>query len=299
MLRRLTGPQPGVFTGMALSASGYSFFSMQDALVKWLVADYAVPEILFIRSVFIVIVAAIVVRRQRTPSILRSPNRRSLFLRALLVLVAWLAYYSATRHLALAQITTLYFSAPLIVVFLSIVILKEAVGPPRWIASIVGLIGVITAANPTVLPELVPAGMAVFAAFCWAWSVILVRLVSRTETTSNQMMATSLVFVVICAAMMPWVWTWPTVNGWLLMLLLGAVGCIGQFLVYEGFRYAPASAIAPMEYTGLIWAVVFGFVIWGEIPAINVFIGAVLIVGSSLGLIWWERHSAGLRRKEV
>jgi S-adenosylmethionine uptake transporter len=291
MLRKIVGTHPGAITGMVLSACGYTMFAIQDALVKWLVASYAVPEILFIRSVAIAAVAAFFVYCQRQPSILKSPNRRTLFLRTFLVLGAWLLYYSATRHLALAQLTTLYFSAPLIVIFLSIVILKEKVTKMRWMAAIVGLVGVVIAANPANLPELVPAATAVFAAFCWAWSVILVRLVSRTESTISQMMATSLVFAVACAAMMPWFWTTPDLAGWALLALLSVVGMLGQFLVYEGFRYAPASSIAPIEYSGLIWAVLFGFIIWGEIPTIDVYIGAVLVVGSSLGLIAWERRS--------
>lgn len=279
---------------MTLAACGYTMFAIQDALVKWLVRDYAVPEILFIRSVAIAAIAVVFVYRQRQPSILKSPNRRTLFLRTFLVLGAWLLYYSATRHLALAQLTTLYFSAPLIVVFLSIIILKEKVTKMRWTAAIIGLIGVIIAANPTKLPELVPAAAAVFAAFCWAWSVIMVRLVSRTESTISQMMATSLVFAVACGAMMPWFWVTPDLTGWALLALLSFVGMLGQFLIYEGFRYAPASSIAPMEYTALIWAVLFGLTIWGEVPTENVYIGALLIVGASLGLIFWERRAARL-----
>jgi S-adenosylmethionine uptake transporter len=294
MLRRIVGIHPGAITGMALAACGYTMFAIQDAVVKWLVRDYAVPEILFVRSVAIAAVAAIFVYRQRQPSILKSPNRRTLFLRTFLVLGAWLLYYSATRHLALAQLTTLYFSAPLIVVFLSIIILKEKVTKMRWMAAIVGLIGVVIAANPTKIPELVPAATAVFAAFCWAWSVILVRLVSRTESTISQMMATSLVFAIACAAMMPWFWKTPDAEGWVLLALLSVVGMVGQYLVYEGFRYAPASSIAPIEYSGLIWAVLLGLTIWGEVPTQNVYIGALLIVGSSLGLIFWERRTARL-----
>jgi S-adenosylmethionine uptake transporter len=292
MLRRIVGTRPSAITGMALAGCGYSMFAIQDAVVKWLVASYAVPEILFVRSVAISAVAAIIVYRQGQPSILKSPNRRTLFLRTILVLGAWLLYYSATRHLALAQLTTLYFSAPLIVVFLSIIILKEKVTKIRWTAAIVGLVGVVIAANPTRLPELAPAAMAIFAAFCWAWSVILVRLVSRTESTISQMMATSLVFAVACAAMMPWFWKTPDLAGWALLALLSVVGMVGQYLVYEGFRYAPASSIAPIEYSGLIWAVVFGFTIWGEVPTSNVYVGALLIVGSSIGLILWERRAA-------
>jgi S-adenosylmethionine uptake transporter len=82
--------------------------------------------------------------------------------------------------------------------------------------------------------------------------------------------------------------------GWSLMIGLGLVATIGQYLLYEGFRHAPASALAPVEYTGLIWAFVYGYLIWAEIPATNVFVGAFVIVASSLVLVAWERRSIRL-----
>src|SRR5205085_12411315 len=117
------------------------------------------------------------------PSIFKSPYRNTVVLRAMLMLVAWLLFYNAARHLGLAELTTLYFSAPVMVVLLSIVILKETVGPARWLACIGGFIGVVIAANPAQAPSLLPAAMCVIAGICWAWSTILVRLVSRSEST--------------------------------------------------------------------------------------------------------------------
>jgi S-adenosylmethionine uptake transporter len=290
MLSRSPDHASTPLAGIALACAGYSLFAIQDAVVKWLVADYSVPQILFMRSIIIVAFAAFMVRRLRHPSILKSPHRKSLVLRAGLMLSAWLAYYSAARHLGLAEITTMYFSAPVIVVVLSIFVLKEHVGPVRWLACLGGFAGVILAANPTEAPSPVPAGMVLFAGFCWAWSVILVRLVSRTESTLNQMMATSLLFIVACGAVLPFLWKTPDLFGWALMIGLGLVAAAGQYLLYEGFRYAPASTLAPIEYSGLVWAFLYGYLIWSDVPTLNVIVGALLIVFSSLCLVWWERR---------
>ena len=297
MLSRLSRQASTPLVGIALAAAGYSMFSIQDATVKWLVTTYAVTQILFIRSVLIVALSAYIIRRNGHPSILKSPHRKSLVLRALLMLVAWLFYYSAARHLGLAELTTLYFCAPIMVVALSILVLKEKVGLVRWLSCIGGFGGVLLAANPAGTPSLVPAGMVLIAGFCWAWSTILVRLVSRSESTINQMMATSLSFVVACGVTLPFVWQWPDANGWILMIGLGCVSAIGQFLLYEGFRHAPASALAPIEYTGLIWAFLFGYLIWADVPTWHVISGALLIAGSSLLLIWWERRVVLLARR--
>lgn len=282
--------------GIALATAGYACFSMQDALVKWLVAEYEVPQILFMRSLIIVVISGVLVRHYRHRSFLQSPQRKTVVLRAGLMLVAWLLFYNAARHLGLAELTTLYFSAPIITTVLSIVFLKETVGTGRWIACVGGFVGVLIAANPAHSPNFIPAIMCLVAGLCWACSTILVRLVSRSETTLTQMFATSLLFGIACAVSFPWIWKWPDATGWGLLLVLGLIATLGQYLLYEGFRYAPASALAPVEYTGLIWAFVYGYIIWAEIPAANVFVGAVLIVASSMVLVLWERRAEIARR---
>lgn len=297
MLPSSTDAKPLV--GIALAASGYACFSMQDAIVKWLVADYDVPQILFMRSFMIVLITLPLSLYRRHPSILKSRHRGTVVLRAALMLIAWLLFYNSARYLELAELTTLYFSAPLIVVLLSILVLKETVGLGRWLACIGGFIGVIVAANPTHSPNLLPAACCVAAGFCWAWSTILIRMVSKSETTLTQMWATSLLFAIACAASFPWLWKTPDAFSWLLMIGLGLIATIGQYLLYEGFRYAPASALASVEYTGLIWAFVYGFVIWAEVPTMNVFVGAAMIVASSLSLVLWERRNEHQRRERA
>ena len=285
--------------GILLASAGYACFAMQDALVKWMVASYEVPQILFVRSLVIVLITGVLLRIRRHPSILKSPYRGTVVLRAALMLIAWLFYYNAARNLGLAELTTLYFSAPIITIFLSILVLKEAVGAGRWIACVGGFVGVVIAANPSHSPNLIPAAMCIVAGFCWAWSTILIRLVSRSESTLTQMFATSLLFGIACAASFPWIWRTPDLEGWMLMVGLGLVATLGQFLLYEGFRYAPASALAPVEYTGLIWAFLYGYAIWAEIPPANVFVGAFLIVAFSMLLVAWERREEVLARRRA
>jgi S-adenosylmethionine uptake transporter len=212
--------------------------------------------------------------------------------RAALILVAWLSYYSAARHLGLAQLTTLYFAAPIVVVLLSVMILKERVDPVRWIAVVAGFAGVVIAADPGGAVDLVPAAFALFAAFCWALSVILVRVISRSESTTNQMLVSNGLFALACAVILIWSWRTPDLFSLGLMIGLGIAGGAGQYFVYEGFRFAPASALAPIEYTGLVWAFFYGYVIWAEVPALHVVLGAALIVSGSVAFILVERGRA-------
>lgn len=289
-----TAPDTRTLLGIALASGGYACFALQDALVKWLVDTYEVPQILFMRSLVIVLITGMLAAHFRHPSIFKSKYRGTLVLRAALMLFAWLLFYNSAKVMGLAELTTLYFSAPIMVVFLSIPILKEKVGIGRWIACFGGFAGMVIAANPTHSPHVIPALMCILAGFFWACSTILIRLVSKTETTLTQMWATSLLFGLACAVTFPWIWKTPDMFGWSLMIGLGLVATIGQYLLYEGFRHAPASALAPVEYTGLIWAFVYGYLIWAEIPATNVFVGAFVIVASSLVLVAWERRSIRL-----
>lgn len=285
--------------GIALGSSGYACFALQDAMVKWLVADYGVAEILFFRSLVIAVIAGLLVRYRGHPSILKSRQRGMMVLRAALMLTAWLLFYNAARYMGLAELTTLYFSAPIMVMFLAILVLKERISAGRWLACVVGFLGVCVAANPTQSPSLLPAAMCILAGFCWAWSTIFVRLVSRTESSLNQMLATSLLFAIACAVSFLWQWATPDAAGWTLLLLLGLISALGQFLLYEGFRHASASVLAPVEYSGLIWAFFYGYAIWAEVPTLHVVAGALLIVASSLVLVFWERHGAASRSRQA
>ena len=285
---------PQLMRGIGSVALGYSLFSVQDATVKWLVATYAVPQVLFTRSLVIIAFALYLGGARRSMADLaQSRAKFSLFARAALILIAWLSYYTAARSLGLAQLTTIYFASPIVVVVLSVFILRERVSAVRWLAVLTGFGGVVLASNPTGTLNLGPAGLALFAACCWGLSVILVRLINRSETTSLQMLVSNSFFAITCGATLYWTWKTPDLFGLALMIGLGVAGGLGQFFLYEGFRSAPASVVAPIEYTGLVWAFIYGYLIWSDVPAPSVFAGAICIVGSTLALIWFERRRAG------
>jgi S-adenosylmethionine uptake transporter len=280
---------PRVVAGIGLAALGYSLFSVQDALVKWLVVAYGVPQILFMRSIVITLIALAIARGDVT-AVRRSDNKKPMLLRTGLMFAAWLCFYSTGRRLGLAEMTTLYFAAPIIVVALSGPLLGERVGSAHWLAVIAGFAGVVLAAAPAGSVDPAPAAMALFAAACWAGSILLIRFMSRSETTATVMLVTNTLFALACAVMLPWSWITPTLTDLGLMLALGLVAGAGQWFLYQGFRDAPAAVLAPIEYTGLIWAFLYGYLIWADVPKVQVFAGAALIAASSLGLVWYERR---------
>ena len=198
--------------GIALALGGWAVFSAQDAIVKWLVVKLPVAEVLFARSVTVVVLASLVVRRADFAAMLHRRHLAAIGSRAALVLVAWLAYYSASRSLQLTELVTLYFAAPLFVVALSNPLLGEIVGPWRWLATVVGFGGVVVAADLAQTPNLVPALLALLAALCWAGTAILARSLSQAVSTAALMVGSNLAFVVACGLAAPFVFVMPDLS---------------------------------------------------------------------------------------
>ncbi len=284
------GTRPAVLDGIALAACGYALFALQDALVKWLVATYPVHEILFLRSLVIVGLSLALGRGAALRSLAGSRNKLPLAARGGLILVAWTLFYSAAARMGLAEITTLYFAAPVIAVVLSALVLKERVGAARWGAVGAGFAGVAVAAGPMGALPSGPALAALAAAACWGVSTILVRWIGRTDSTLVQMLCSNAIFVAGSAPALLWSWHRPDVPSLALMAALGLAGGLGQYLLFEGFRHAPASALAPVEYTGLVWAGLYGYAIWADVPGPSTVAGAALILAGSLWLVWTEKR---------
>lgn len=277
--------------GIRLAGMAYLCFTVQDALVKWLVATYPVCEVLFVRSLVALLVALACVKGEALRGLRAGPRTAGLLLRAVLNLAAWLLFYGAARSMGLAEVTTFYFVAPTLVVGLSIVVLGEKVGRGRWAAVACGFAGVLVAAKPSGAVAPVPALMAVAAAACWATSSILVRLLSRAESTAVQMLASNAFFAAGCGLALVRLWVTPDPGSLALMCGVGLAGALAQFFLFESFRHAPASLLASTEYTGFVWAFLLGYLVWGDVPSAQIWVGAGLILASRIALVWSEARA--------
>jgi drug/metabolite transporter (DMT)-like permease len=220
----------------------------------------------------------------------RSPSRRLLVVRGLLSIVAWLLYYTAARDLTLAEMTTLYFSAPIMVTVLAAVILKERASAWQWFTLVVGFVGVIIACRPSNMADPLPIALTLLAAMCWAFTYIQLRQVDDQTSVLEQMLITNVVFVICMTVALPWTHTPAPTPVWLGMLGAGVVGGIGQFLLFASFQRATATLLAPFEYTGLIWAFLLSNLIWGTLMDVSLIIGAGLIAVSGTLAMIFGRH---------
>jgi drug/metabolite transporter (DMT)-like permease len=207
-----------------------------------------------------------------------------------LALIMLSGFIFALAQLSLADAYAIFFVAPLIVTALSVPFLGEHVGWRRWLAISVGLVGVLWMLQPGASRlSLVGAVGALVAAVAYAGSAITARILTRTDSTAS-MVFWFLMLLTVFAGLLAWPdWVPLKREHWLWLALLGLLGAIAQHFITEAFRYAPASAIAPFEYTAMLWAVGLDWVFWSTLPAARIWTGGALVIASGLYLIWRER----------
>ncbi len=213
--------------------------------------------------------------------------------RGVLGIVMMASFVYALKRLPLSTAYSIFFVAPLLITALSVPILGEHVGPRRWTAIAVGLLGVLVVLRPTGECVLTLAGLAVLvAAFGYAVSAILVRVLARTDSTQ----ATTfwlLALMALGAGLLAWP-GWVPLRGEHAAIIagIGIAGALGQYTITEAFRSGEASLVAPLEYSALVWGVLLDLSLWGVLPDGLTWLGAAIIVGSGLYLIRRERVHA-------
>ncbi|HEY0661834.1 MAG TPA: DMT family transporter [Lysobacter sp.] len=266
------------------------FFCLMDAGLKQLTTHYPSLQVAALRgaaSLPFVLVWALATTG--VAPLLRV--RWSLhLLRGVLGIAMMFGFVYALRSLPLSTAYSIFFVAPLMITALSVPFLGEKVGPRRWTAIGIGLIGVLVVLRPTGEGVLSLAGLAVLlAAFGYAVGAITVRVLARTDST-QAMMVWLLVFMALGAGALA-APDWVPIrlsDGWLI-LGIGIAGALGQYAITEAFRLGEASMIAPLEYTALVWGVLLDATLWGVLPDSITWVGAAIIVASGLYLLRRER----------
>jgi drug/metabolite transporter (DMT)-like permease len=183
-------------------------------------------------------------------------------------------------------------AAPLLIVLLAALLLGERVDLGRWLAIGAGLAGVLVILRPSTSGlELVAGLAAVASALCYAVAAITARLLTRTDGSSSMVFSFLLVMALVCGALAApgWVAIEPAHWGWIAGV--GLLGTIGQHSITEAFRFAPASTVAPIEYTALLWGIGIDWVFWSSIPSATMLAGAALVIGAGLYVAWRERNT--------
>lgn len=266
-------------------------FAIQDAGIKWLSAEIAVLQILFVRAVFglFLLTASRPVTKEKIAFKVNRPWL--LALRTGLNIIGWILFFVSLKHLPLATAVALFFSFPLFLAILSVPLLGETVGPRRIVAIIVGFVGVILITDPAEGISW-PALMMLAASLGWALVASMTRILGERENTSTILFYTLLGFVILLA--IPQFWLWQVVSTEQTLQLFGVAffGVIAQFSVTKAYAVASPSLVAPFEYTALLWAALLGYLLWSDIPTVQAITGAGLIIGSGIYIIHREAIKA-------
>lgn len=283
------------FRGIALILLSTLFLATSDVTAKYLTKTLPPIEITWMRFV---VFAAIMIPAMLPGSplfALRTTRVRFQLLRGLALLGSSILFISGLRYLPIAEASATSFVAPLFVTALSIVFLSEKVGLRRWIATMVGLAGVVIILRPGTGAFRMAALFPIASAFAWACTLVMTRVMSGREHVMTTMTYSSIAGVCVLSALVPLVWVAPTWHDVLFGLLVGIASTTGQWIVVLAFRYADASVLAPFSYIQLLWASIFGFVVFGEVPDAWTITGAVFIVSSGL----YTAHRERVRRSQL
>lgn len=287
------GPN-NVVTGMLLGAAAYALFALNDATNKYLVTFLPVAQALFCRSVVIFVGCLAIGRGRLVTATVATPVMRLLLIRAVLTLVGWLCYFTAAPLLPFAQLMTLYFAAPILTTLLAIRILDEQVTRVRWLSILVGFSGVVIAADPAGLfqggTQLWAIGLVMVASVMWGYAAVLIRQIAKRETAMVQMLVQNAVSLVATGAWMLLYWVPPTPWQVVLLIAIGVIGAAGQLLQFEAIRRAPVAVMGVVEYSGLIWAFLLGWLMFGDQPPAAVYVGAAVILCAGIFLVFMEHR---------
>ena len=274
--------------GIGLMLLSISMFSFGDALGKFMVATYSVGQLLWLRACAALIVLLPMMWRQRAKFV-RLERPWLQLLRVVLSTLEVAAFFLATVYLPLADVVTYYLACPIFVTALSAIVLREQVGWRRWSAILIGFCGVLIALRPSAQTVSWPALIALGGSLSFAVLMLITRMLRATPDivlASSQFVGTFLLGLV----MSPFGWVTPSFASLGLFAAAGCISVSALLCVNRSLKLAPASVVVPYQYSMIVWAVMFGYVVFGDVPSLATIVGAAIIIAAGFYIYLRERE---------
>ena len=273
--------------GVALMLLSIFMFSFGDAMGKFLVGTYSVGQLLFLRACAALLLLSPLVWRQRREFLQLERPWLQLF-RVVLSTLEVAAFFLATVYLPLADVITYYLAGPIFVTAMSAIFLREKVGWRRWTAILIGFCGVLIALRPSAQTVSLPALIALGGSLSFATLMLITRSLRKTPDivmASSQFIGTFLLGAVLSA----YHWVPPSRGSLVIFALAGFISVTALFCVNRSLKLAAASVVVPYQYSMIVWAVIFGFVVFGDVPQLATLVGAAIIIGAGFYIYLRER----------
>jgi drug/metabolite transporter (DMT)-like permease len=284
-------------------------FSLQDIAVKWIGGSYPVSEIVLFRSTVALPAALIFARAEGQRGLPATKQRMLEYVRGLCLFLSFTTYMMGLAALPLADIAAIRFSGPLMITVLSVLVLGERVEARRWLALMVGFIGVLLIAQVGSANFNLGSIFALVSVLFYAFTVMITRRLRTTDSSATMAYYSSLVYIIGTVVMVPLTlaagelhihpsiaflfrpWQMPSLLDWAIMSGLGLVWASGMYLMARAYSLAQASVVAPFEYATLPINAIWGFVLWQEVPPLMTWIGALLTVFSGIYVVYREQRA--------
>ena len=256
-------------------------FSFMDLIVKWS-DDYPLGQVLFFRGFFGIVIYFFIMPRDRIKNFYYTKRAGLHFLRCLFGFIALVAIFIALRNLPLATVVSISFAAPIFTTIFSVFFLSEKVGFYRWLAVSIGFIGIIIITEPGfgvlniyyIYPIIFCLGL--------SYVAIAIRQLSTTEPVWLIALNFSIVITLASLFTIPFGWVMPSAQDLVLLCMIGFLGGFANLWLSQSFKLSEVSLVSPLKYLALVFGIIFGYLIWDEIPTTKTLLGALLVVASSL-----------------
>jgi drug/metabolite transporter (DMT)-like permease len=300
--------------GVGFLTLGILIFSLQDIAVKWIGGNYPVLEIVTFRSLIALPLTLLLFRYEGDRGLPTTKRHKLQYVRGLFFFLSYTTYFMGLAALPLAQIAAIKFSGPLMITFLSVFLLGEKVGPRRWLALLVGFLGVLMIVRPGAATFNMGSIFILISVLFYALSTILTRKLQTTDSSATMAYYSSIVYLVATLILAPLViligdipnahpsvaflfraWAMPSLLDWLIMSGLGFVWAGGMYFIARAYSLALASVVAPFEYMALPINIMWGFLLWREVPLAATLAGAALTLLSGVYILYRERKERVLK----
>jgi drug/metabolite transporter (DMT)-like permease len=263
-------------------------FSCGDALGKYLVATYSLGQLLALRGCAALLVLSPLIWRHRAQFYALERPRLQL-IRVVLSTLEVAAFFLATIYLPLADVTTYYLACPIFVTALSAMVLREHVGWRRWSAILIGFSGVVIALRPSAQSLSWPAMIALSGSLCFSVLLLITRMLRATPDivmATSQFVGTSLLGALIAS----FGWVTPSMGDLALFATAGCISVAALLCINRSLKLAPASVVVPYQYSMIVWAVMFGIIVFGDVPRPATIVGAAIIIAAGLYIFLREKR---------
>ena len=304
----MTKTSPNI-RGVGFLVLGMLIFSLQDIAVKWIGGDYSVLEIVTFRSLIALPLTLLFFRYEGGQGLPTTQRHKLEYVRGLFYFLSYTTHFMGLAALPLAEIAAIKFSGPLMITLLSVMILGEKVGPRRWLALLVGFMGVLLIVRPGLAGFNMGSIFILISVLFYALATMLTRKLQTTDSSATMSYYSSLVYLMATFILAPLIifvgdipnahpsiaflfhaWTMPSLLDWVIMSGLGLVWAGGMYCLARAYSLALASIMAPFEYMALPINIMWGFVIWQELPTLTTLAGAFLTLFSGMYILYRERR---------